>query len=32
MLSAFSIFVIVLLVVAIALVFMGVKTVPQGEE
>ena len=32
MLSAFSIFVIVLLIFAVALVFMGVKTVPQGEE
>lgn len=32
MVSAFSIFVIVLLIFAVALVFMGVKTVPQGEE
>ena len=32
MLSAFSIFAIILLVFAVALVFMGVKTVPQGEE
>ena len=32
MLSAFSIFVIALLVFAIAIVFMGVKTVSQGEE
>lgn len=32
MLSAFSIFVIVFLIFAVALVFMGVKTVPQGEE
>jgi len=32
MISAFSIFVIVLLVFAVAIVFMGVKTVPQGEE
>lgn len=32
MITGFSIFVIVLLVFAIALVFMGVKTVPQGLE
>ena len=32
MISAFSIFVIVLLVFAVAIVFMGVKIVPQGEE
>ena len=32
MLSGFSIFVIVLLFLAMLLVFMGVKTVPQGEE
>lgn len=32
MLSAFSIFVIVFFVFAVATVFVGVKTVPQGEE
>ena len=32
MLDPFSIFVVVVLVLAVALVFMGVKTVPQGFE
>ena len=32
MLSTFAIFVVVLLVVAILLVFMGIKSVPQGRE
>ena len=32
MISEFSVFVVVLVVLAIALVFMGVKTVPQGFE
>ena len=32
MISAFSIFVIFLLVFAVAIVFLGIKTVPQGEE
>ncbi len=32
MLSTFAIFVIVLMVVAILLVFMGIKSVPQGRE
>ena len=32
MIDPFSIFVIVVLVLAVALVFMGVKTVPQGYE
>ena len=31
-LSPFSVFVVVVLVFAVALVFMGVKTVPQGFE
>ena len=31
-LSPFSVFVIIVLVFAVALVFMGVKTVPQGFE
>ena len=32
MINEFSVFVIVLLILAVALVFMGVKTVPQGFE
>ena len=32
MLDPFSIFVVVVLVLAVALVFMGVKTVPQGSN
>ena len=32
MLSTFAIFVIVLLFVAVLLVFMGIKSVPQGRE
>ncbi|MDE0385812.1 MAG: SPFH domain-containing protein, partial [Defluviicoccus sp.] len=32
MIDPFSIFVVVVIVLAIALVFMGVKTVPQGFE